>query len=187
MSKQKRSIPLLAMFITFTVIVVFLADLTRAGNLEPSGPPGSTMKTLDEIPPTWSQTLSASDRFELVLNNEAVLDKETGLVWAKDAYNYKKEWMDAVIYCIDLTIGNRKGWRLPTVQELASLVDPDQSSPALPVGHPFNNVQSDLYWSSTTCDALTDNAWYVSMYKGGASYIHKTYQYYIWPVRGDND
>lgn len=32
---------------------------------------------------------------------------------------------------------------MSTVEELRTLVDPTQSNPALPSGHPFSNVQSD--------------------------------------------
>ena len=35
----------------------------------------------DKYPPSWYQILSADKRFVLVMNDEAVLDKETGLVW----------------------------------------------------------------------------------------------------------
>ena len=44
-----------------------------------------------------------------------------------------------------MTVGGTKGWRLPSVAELASLVDPANSNPALPTGHPFSNVQSPFY------------------------------------------
>ncbi len=45
------------------------------------------------------------------------------------------------------------GWRLPALQELASLVDRSVSAegvPKLPVGHPFTNVVAGGYWSTTT-------------------------------------
>jgi len=35
---------------------------------------------VDRIPPAWSQTLPAAQRFMLVMGGAAVLDKETGLV-----------------------------------------------------------------------------------------------------------
>lgn len=189
MKKTKKSILVLAIITAFFAAGVFLPKLIRAGELEPSAPPGPTMKTLDEIPPTWSQILPVSERFVLVLNDEAVLDKETGLVWAKDANlaGGQKEWGDAVTYCRNLNIGNRKGWRLPTVEELASLVDPSQSNPAIPNGHPFVNVQSNIYWSSTTHEGpYTAQVWTVNMNNGDLSRWHKLDSggTFVWPVRG---
>jgi hypothetical protein len=67
-----------------------------------------------------------------------------------------------------VTLGNRLGWRLPTVNELASLVDPSRSDPALPAGHPFNDVQlSDHYWSATTDSRDLDNRWVVGFFSDG--------------------
>jgi hypothetical protein len=67
-------------------------------------------------------------------------------------------------------VGNRKGWRLPTIQELASLMDPTvPSPPTLPVGHPFGSVQSDLgsfYWSATTSSGSATAAWVVFFNNG---------------------
>lgn len=191
MSKQKRrkSMLVLTIFMAFVAMAVFVPGLTKAGDLEPTAPPGSTMKTLDEIPPSWSQTLSASDRFELVLNDEAVLDKETGLVWARNAniLNGTKSWEEAVVICRSMGIGKRMGWRLPTVEELASLADYSQSDPPLPPGYSsfFDNVQSGGYWTSTTYESGTLFAWYVrmeaSIYISGFT---KASGHYVWPVRG---
>jgi len=107
--------------------------------------------------PSWDQTLPASTRFIVLtnFNSEAVLDRETGLVWEKtpsaslfvgdnppDSFG---GW--AAEYCIGLNVGGRHGWRLPTIQELESLVD-DTQMPALPLGHPFIGI-SGSYWTST--------------------------------------
>jgi hypothetical protein len=102
-------------------------------------------------PPTWHQILPAAQRFVVVMNSQAVLDKETGLVWEKSPSMISVIWIDAQSYCNNLTLGNRLGWRLPTVQELASLVDPTvyPITPTLPSGHPFTNVQSAFYWATT--------------------------------------
>jgi hypothetical protein len=40
-------------------------------------------------------------------------------------------WESAKKYCKDLTIGQRKDWRLPTIQELLSIVDYSKFDPAL--------------------------------------------------------
>ena len=47
--KKQESILVLAIVTAFVFTVVFLPGLLRAGDLEPTGPPGPTMHTLDEI------------------------------------------------------------------------------------------------------------------------------------------
>ena len=117
--------------------------------------------------PSWDQQLPASTRFIILSNwaSAAVLDRETGLVWEKSPGDVSGDgvvnntdrinWQDAQNHCNEKTVGGRIGWRLPTIQELASLVDPTVSSGLnLPTGHPFTNVQStSFYWSATTSAA----------------------------------
>ena len=45
-------------------------------------------------------------------------------------------------YVCDKEVGGRKGWRLPSIYELANLVDTTQQNPSLPKGHPFTNIQN---------------------------------------------
>jgi hypothetical protein len=142
------------------VIMAFalLPCLSIAGPLEPpaiavdpSGNPVPTMKTLDEIPPAWSQKLRADDgdangcnssRFKCVLDNEAVLDKETGLVWERSPRNYQGSWVVAKWQCWASNTGGREGWRLPTVSEIDSLKEYCAiTDRILPCGHPFINFQ----------------------------------------------
>jgi hypothetical protein len=112
--------------------------VAQAGSLEPSGPPAPTMQTLAELQPNWSQ-LVTSARFKVVMNGEAVLDNETGLVWEKNpAGGYTPFWADAVNHCYQRIVGNRLGWRLPTVEQLTSLLEAGATgAPSLPAGHPF--------------------------------------------------
>ena len=103
--------------------------------------------------PTWDNVINGPGRFRVLrdFNNAAVLDRETGLVWEQSPDTGTRDWLVAHRFCIDRAVGNRnrKGWRLPTVQEIVSLVDPTHNRPS-PAGHPFSNVQPDFYWSATT-------------------------------------
>src|SRR5215831_4870597 len=127
-------------------------------------------------PPSWDQQLPASTRFVVLSNwvdsnfpsgGAAVLDRETGLVWERSPSATLFAWEIAQFHCNQLGVGNRLGWRLPTLQELTSLVDPTVAfpGPTLPAGHPFTNVQSTNlqfdYWSATTVAFATDSAWQV--------------------------
>ena len=138
--------------------------------------------------PSWDQQLPASTRF-IVLSNwaspGAVLDRETGLVWELSPSTSTFVWEDAHTQCNQLTTGGRLVWRIPTIQEFASLVDPTQTSPALPSGNPFNNVQSTQpYWSATTSGSDSTLAWGVRLSTGGVSTFGKGFTAFVWCVRG---
>ena len=194
--------------IVLTTLLVIMASavslpgVISAGDLEPppeavdgSGNPVSTMKTLDQIRPTWSQKLRADDgdpvtgcgssRFECVMDGQAVLDKETGLVWERSPDDTLRKWSAAISHCYEREVANRKGWRLPTVEELASLVDNDNSNPPLPTDHPFSNVQSDFYLSSTTYRNDTTSMLAIQFTGGLVQVGTKSTAYgYEWCVRG---
>ncbi|GBD98092.1 hypothetical protein BMS3Abin07_00100 [bacterium BMS3Abin07] len=151
-----------------------------------SGLSKALLRLLDFMLPTWGQKLPAAKRFKLVLDGEAVLDKETGLVWEKSPGSQAIDWYQAHIYCFQRSVGDRKGWRLPTVEELASLVDPTQTSaPYLPSGHPFTNViPGGGYWSSTTMANNTSHAHGVGFNNGDVNAYSKNAGIYAWCVRG---
>jgi hypothetical protein len=104
----------------------------------------------------WDRRIGkAQRRFKLLseFNTEAVLDKETGLVWERSPNKNAVAWPNARLMCAQKAVGGRGGWRLPTFNELASLVEPavtDPTIPRLPAGHPFLDVQAAAYWSATT-------------------------------------
>ena len=136
--------------------------------------------------PSWDQTLPASTRFVALTNmaSEAVLDRETGLVWEKVPSTSTSNWLNASIHCVQLSLGGRKGWRLPSIQDLASLIDPTQVNPALPSGHPFT-VQSSAYWSATSVADVTSNARYVNFFNGLVFDVGKSSDgNHAWCVRG---
>jgi len=148
---------------------------------------GAVQSTLGQIPPAWSQILPAADRFQLVMGGAAVLDRETGLVWEQSPSTSLFSWLNAQLHCNTLATGGRLGWRLPTIQELASLVD--QNNPGgdyLPPGHPFSIVLPAYWWiwSATTTAGNASVAWFVYLKLGGVSSSDKTDLFYVWCVRG---
>ena len=148
---------------------------------------GGTVRGDDDkvcLPPAWSLKIPASERFELVLDGEAVLDWETGLVWEKSPETTTRSWSDAISYAYKKELGGRKGWRLPTIQELASLLT---FNAGLPSGHPFIFAGSSYYnWSSTSDVRNYSTALVVFFGIGiGVSSGHdKSNGYYAWCVRG---
>jgi hypothetical protein len=118
----------------------------------------------------------------------AVLDQETGLVWEQSPETEPNPpggpWLDAQVGCNTHAVGGRRGWRLPTLQELASLIDPTQSHPALPSGHPFRNVWSAFYWSATTTADNASYAWGVDFGPGSVAADDKSHTLHVWCVRG---
>lgn len=120
--------------------------------------------------------------------DDVVLDKETGLVWERDAYSENTNWFEANVYCYLKNLGGRKGWRLPAVEELATLIDETQDSPKLPSGHPFVLVPSGgdetSLWTATTVAGVPDNGWRVHFDSGELRHAAKTAEYKAWCVRG---
>lgn len=188
--------------LTGVIVIAFvlLPCLSIAGSLEPapdavdlSGNPVPTMKTLDQIPPTWSRKLPCTSptncpRFEVLsdFNNEAVLDKETGLVWRRSPRNYQGNWWHAKNTCLAGCLGGRCGWRVPTIYEFQSLAAYTPECGILPCGHPFIDANG-CWWSSTDSPFDFNEAVYFcnTAIGGGWSYSGKTGEYFgSWCVRG---
>jgi len=119
---------------------------------------------------------------------DLVLDKETGLIWTRDADLTEEGWQAAISFCRSYSGGHRRGWRLPTIEEISTLLDTSRYYPALPEGHPFINMQYYFYWSSTTYESNNDRAWAVLMLDGRMSFGDKSgdLELHVWPVRGGN-
>ena len=115
--------------------------------------------------------------------DDLVLDKEKGLTWARNGNLAGKTliWEDAANFCKDLVLGNLKGWRLPTKEEVSNLIDKSQSAPALPKGHPFVNLKY-TYWTGTTLEDFSSDAYYVDLAKGFVNAYTKIIKYEVWPV-----
>ena len=183
----------------FGLTLVTLPYVSVAGSLEPSAPPAPTMQSLDHMQPAWDQKLPADDtgdpcnsaRFKCVLDSQGVLDKETGLVWMRYPYITARKWEVALRSCSYERIGFRLGWRLPTLEELETLIDVSaidatKTVPALPNGNPFGGISYDIYWTSTNAinSAQPDVAWTLNLLEAMPYMATKLAPEGIWCVRG---
>ena len=111
---------------------------------------GTTPGALESLPTSWSRKLPASERFRLVLDDQAVLDVETGLVWERTPSSSTTTFDSADNQLCNLkSLGGRMGWRVPTLWEIATLIDDSQTNPSLPVGHPFDlGTASPRFWTT---------------------------------------
>ncbi len=129
-----------------------------------------------------------SPRFSTEENT--VKDNLTGLMWPRDASLTEfpmtwKEAFDSVSLMNQENLFGFSDWRMPSRDELFSLVSHNQINPALPENHPFENVFSGYYWTKTPCARLPQQAWYIHL--GGARVFKgmKHGSYMVWPVRGN--
>ena len=82
-----------------------------------------------------------------------VKDTLNNLMWqdTKGVEIRKKSWKEAIQYCDNLKWLGYDNWRLPTINELYSIVDLSKKAPA--INSAFKHVTiglNDWYWSSTT-------------------------------------
>lgn len=122
-----------------------------------------------------------------------ITDNLMGLIWLKNANCFgTRMWALALTDANTLNSGEcgltdssvEGDWYLPNRNQLTSLLDLENFSPALPTGHPFMNFQSSNYWSSTTLPNFPDNAWFVFFDFGRVNSDFKTDNFFVLPVRG---
>ncbi|MHB8883314.1 MAG: Lcl C-terminal domain-containing protein [Thermodesulfovibrionales bacterium] len=126
-------------------------------------------------------------RFEGLV--DTVLDRLTGLTWTRNANlsEFPLAWQEALNYVAKMNcdkVFDYSDWRLPNRRELRSLMSHQTRIPALPEGHPFVNIFSGWYWTSTSAAINTAYAWYIHTEGARMFYGQKEQFFLLWPVRG---
>ena len=185
MQMSNSSLLMLGLCVFVGTLLIIGAGVSSAFAAPPSNPNPTT--DISELTQNWSKKLPSASRFTILsaFGGAAVRDDETGLVWEKTLETNEMSWTDASAACADKNVSGRKGWRLPSIFELASLMDLSiREGPTLPLGHPFTNVQMDAYWSATTVANNPNSAWLVFFDTGKVSKGFKTITFHAWCVRG---
>lgn len=137
---------------------------------------------------SWSNKIPSAKRFVVLadFNNEAVLDRETGLVWEQALELTTHAWGNATWYCANKVVGGSVGWRLPSVVELKSVQD--LSVPLPYINSVFTStgvLSANNWWSATTSAVDPTAAWIVDVNGGRVNGNSKTNgQGLAWCVRG---
>jgi hypothetical protein len=185
MKLSNSSMPMLGLCVLVGSWFTIGAGGSRAFAAPLSNPNPTT--DVSELTQNWDKKLPSASRFTILsaFGDAAVRDDETGLVWEKTLETNEVSWADARAACADKDVGGRKGWRLPSIFELASLMDLSmRTGPTLPLDHPFTNVQMDVYWSATTVTGSPNSAWLVFFDTGKVLNGFKTITFHAWCVRG---
>jgi len=81
-----------------------------------------------------------------------ITDLNTGLMWKKDE-SPDMNWQEALKYCQDLRLAGYTDWRLPTIKEIATILDLSYKDSTWYHKEFFPNVKTlplGFYWASTT-------------------------------------
>ena len=131
-------------------------------------------RTVFNLDDSWKPKRYVENEYE-DMGNGVVVDHATGLMWEKsgsESYIHNK---DAEAYIRDLNRRKFAGcddWRLPTVDELASLLEPEERSGSLYIDPVFDTKQSWCWTSDRRCS-------------GSAFIVRFDYGYIHWFVVDD--
>lgn len=120
---------------------------------------------------------------ESVSEEKTVFDENFGLEWQQATPTEQYSWDNAVTYCENLNYGGHDDWRLPTLQELLSIVDNSKYQPSIDETYFPNTPKSD-FWSSYN-HVNSGYAWRVDFENGVVGETGKNNKYYVRCVRGD--
>ena len=116
-------------------------------------------------------------------NGEIIYDLETGLVWQQSGSDGYKNYKNAKNYIKRLNIDQFVGyhdWRLPTLEEAISLIQPFRSKNGLYIDPIFSGLQR---WIWTSNNYSNNSAWVVSFSKGFCEFNRMVTFIYIRAVR----
>ncbi len=97
-----------------------------------------------------------------------VTDNGTGLVWQQSTPSTPFTQAEALAYCAGLNLNGYTDWRLPSIVELVSIVDPSALDSSID-NAVFPNTRSSFYWSSTPAAGAASVAWSVIFRLGSVS------------------
>jgi serine/threonine protein kinase len=128
--------------------------------------------------PRWRPMHYITNDFQVNADG-TVRDKATGLIWQQAGSDYTVTWHEAKSYIQELNkkrFAGRTDWRLPTVNELMSLLTEVPRAWDLCI-EPIFDQKARWLWSSDRCSFIS--AWYVSVNMGYISWQDFSCYYFV--------
>lgn len=118
--------------------------------------------------------LAAAPAGRFSVDEELVHDRRTGLTWQRESDAKTLSYEAAEAFCLSSATAHRRGWRLPTIAELQTLVDVRENDPALDkTVFPERKGETNIrFWSSTSVvskDSASDLKMWVLGFSQGKS------------------
>jgi Protein of unknown function (DUF1566) len=115
-----------------------------------------------------AQADAPPDRYMINSSQGFVTDLRTGLIWQQPIRSEQYTWDSANTYCRGLSLGSMSGFRIPSLKELMTLVDPARGRPAIdPKAFPVTPLE--WFWTSSNRSPLGTAT--VSFETGGTGYF----------------
>ena len=129
---------------------------------------------------TPASSPSVGARFSL--DGDTVRDAQSGLIWTRNTLpGGRRKWADAKKVAEECRAGGFIDWRLPTIQELLSIVDYERSEPST---DPMFECESSWYWTATPCASSPSVcAWGVCFGNGYSFWDGQNYEGFVRAVR----
>ena len=131
-----------------------------------------------------------SSEFTVVGDGSVVLHERTGLQWRRcpegmdwndggcDGDAITRTWHDA----LEVAANAGDGWRLPSIEELRSIVEHCRVEPAINL-EVFPGTSSSRFWSASPSAEEEDSAWFVNFNPGNDGYWYKSHDDFHFRVR----
>ncbi|OGR94316.1 MAG: hypothetical protein A2016_04660 [Elusimicrobia bacterium GWF2_62_30] len=126
-----------------------------------------------------------------ISGSSVTVDNVTGLMWLTDptlegltTYTWENALAACAVSINMVNVAGYNNWRLPTVREMATIVDYGKNVSDAVNTAAFYNTGGANVWTSTTYAGDPTTAWLVALYDGYVGKAAKTLSYRVRCVRG---
>jgi hypothetical protein len=111
--------------------------------------------------------VTAAPPCRYAISSEITIDNQTKLTWQRLPDGSSLTWAKAETYCAYLNAAGGE-WRLPTIEELQTIIDEQTYNPAIDQTA-FPMTQASYFWSSTAHKSGAGSIWRVNFFDGEVS------------------